>query len=273
MSRILLVNDDGIKSIGLLTLKKELENIGEILVVAPRNKMSGAGKSLTFHNIIRVEKTVLSDGSKGYSIDGTPADAVMIGLYKLSKKPPDLLVSGINLGHNMNIDDIFSSGTLGAAFEGAIHNIPSLAVSCFVHEVPSLESDGRVALEELKMSAKIARKASDYILKNGMPEDVDVISINVPENADDTKIKITNISYLGYSDIYLEHKDGYIVKCNGGRFRDEDSETDVYTINNERVISITPITLRFPHKRERMKELREFLISSLKQGESTLQPS
>ncbi len=261
MPTILLVNDDGVHSKGLLILKRELDKIGKTVVVAPVDKSSGAGKSLTFHEKIKIAKVHLSDGSEAYTIDGTPADAVLLGLYKIFKNPPDLLISGINLGHNMNIDDVLSSGTLGAAFEAAIHNVPAIAISSFVLELPSINSEGKLSLEELELSAEITRKTAKYILDNGMPEDVDVISINIPEKADPKKMKITKMSYLGYKDIYVKHEDDYIVKCNGEHHSDNDPETDVYTIKNEGVISITPITLRFPHKREKLEDLLNFLIS------------
>jgi 5'-nucleotidase len=259
MSNILIVNDDGVHSIGLLILKKELEKIGNVTVITPKERASGTGKALTFYDVIRMEKVKLSDGTEAYAIKGTPSDAVMLGIYKLLEKPPDVIVSGINLGNNMNIDDILSSGTLGAAFEAAIHSVPAIAISSFVPAVPSLSDEGVVSMKELNLSAKLTRKIVEYVLEQGMPEDVDVISVNVPEKAVADKIKLTNISYLGYEDIYFKQDDGYVVKCNGGRFPDADPDTDVYAVLKDRSISITPIKLRFHHKIAKAQALLDFL--------------
>jgi len=104
MPKILLINDDGINSPGLLKLKSELEGLGELLIVAPENERSGIGKALS-SSLVKVKQLVLADGSKAYVITGTPADAFMLAKYKILGENPDLLVAGINLGPNLGIDD------------------------------------------------------------------------------------------------------------------------------------------------------------------------
>ena len=127
--RILLTNDDGIDAEGIYTLAKELEKNYEVIIVAPDNQRSAQSHAITLFQPI-VVKEVKLDGlkSKAYSISGTPADCVRVGLDALSGGDIDLVFSGINLGLNAGMDILYS-GTVSAAIEANIHNIPSIAVS------------------------------------------------------------------------------------------------------------------------------------------------
>jgi len=256
---ILVINDDGIASVGLVALKKQLEKLGRVIVVAPKEECSGVGKALTAYGTIRVLKTKLSDGSEAYAITGTPADAYHMAVNKILKKPPDLVATGINLGPNLGIDDMFNSGTLGASLEAAIHKIPTIAVSYCMPRLTKKEEKADVTLEKLEPAASIAKKTVEYVLKNGMPEDVDIISINVPENAK-RKVKVTRLSYKGYGDIHIKQGNGY--KIDGWSltvYPNDEPETDVHTIKKEKSISVTPIKIALPHKKERLKELQDIL--------------
>ena len=97
MPKILVINDDGINSPGILTLKRELERLGELFIVAPENEKSGIGKAVS-SSLVKVKRVTLADGSEAYAISGTPADAYMLATYKILGENPDLLVAGINLG-------------------------------------------------------------------------------------------------------------------------------------------------------------------------------
>ena len=134
MPTILVINDDGIKSIGLNTLKNRLEKLGNVIVVAPKDERSGIGKALTTDHI-KIMETKLRDGSKAYATTWTPADAFLLAVSKILKRQPDLLVAGINLGPNLGIDDFLNSGTLGAALEAAIHRVPAIAVSYCIPKI------------------------------------------------------------------------------------------------------------------------------------------
>jgi len=258
---ILLVNDDGINSIGLLVVKKELEKLGNVVIVAPSDKKSGAGKSISVHDTVKAMKAQLSDGSEAYTITGTPADAYFFASDKVLKNPPDLLVSGINLGENVGIDSVLSSGTMGAAFEAAIHDTPAISASCYATSLPSSRSDGEVSMRELKLTASITSKVAEYVLKNGMPEGVDVISINVPKGANPEKIKITEIYYKGYKNTYIERDDGYEMCWDFTVYLDVGPETDLYAARKEGYISITPIKVRFSHNKAALKDLLKSLSS------------
>src|SRR5450830_370446 len=127
MSRplLLVTNDDGVEAMGIHALADSLAELGEVVVVAPDRERSAAGHSLTLHHPLRATK--LSDNR--YVVDGTPTDCVNWGVLHLLKgRRPQAVFSGINFGLNLG-DDVTYSGTVSAAFEGAILGIPSIAFS------------------------------------------------------------------------------------------------------------------------------------------------
>ena len=260
MPTILVINDDGINSIGISILAKQLKNLGEVIVVTPSCERSGVGKSISIGKV-NVSETNFCEGTKAYSISGTPADSFLIATNKLLKQPPDLVVSGINIGPNLGIDDVLTSGTVGAAFEAAIHNVPSIAVSYCVSEITDKNPEkNNVSIKDLTLAATFGYKAAKHILENGMPPDVDIISINVPENADCTNVKLTSLCYDGYGDIHTKIKDGYKIKSWALRhYPDGTTGTDIHAIKNGNCISITPIKLGFIHNTKALAELLESL--------------
>ena len=122
--KILVTNDDGIRSQGILVLAKILGGLGEVLVVAPDREQSAIAHSLTLHRPLRAEKIK----KNFYAVDGTPADCIHLGVNVISQERPQLVVSGINKGENLG-NDIAYSGTVSAAFEGTQMGIPSFAIS------------------------------------------------------------------------------------------------------------------------------------------------
>ena len=261
MPTILVINDDGINSIGLSILTKLLKKLGDVIVVTPGGERSGVGKGISIGQV-NVTETSFGDGIKAYAITGTPADSFLIAVNKLLKRMPDLLVSGINIGPNLGIDDVLTSGTVGAAFEAAIHNIPAIAVSYCLSEITdeTLEKNN-VSVKDLELAATFGYKAAKHVIDEGMPSDVDIISINVPENADCKNVKLTSLCYDGYGDIHIEAKDGYRIKSWALRhYPDGGPGTDLHAIKNGNCVSVTPIKLEFLHNTKAMKALLKFLL-------------
>ena len=256
MPTILLINDDGIHSIGLLALEKRLTKLGKILVVAPKEETSGVGKALTTKQI-NITETRLEDGTEAYAITGTPADAFLLALNKILKRPPDLLVAGINMGPNLGIDDLLNSGTLGAALEAAIHHVPAIAVSYCILEITENQPEKMAVTEkELEFALTIAEKTARYVLNKGMPPEVDIISINVPEDADPNTVKITSLSYEGYGDIHSKRGDGFMIRgWMLSNYPDDKMGTDLHAVRKEKSISITPIKIRLLHNKEGLMDL------------------
>lgn len=128
MPSILIVNDDGIDSPLLHALVASFQQLGKVVVAAPRYEQSWVSKSMSrFKEVDVIERHDI--GCDAYSISGSPADCVNLALGHLLPEPPSCVVSGINVGHNAGLAYLLSSGTVGAALEGALHGIPSFAAS------------------------------------------------------------------------------------------------------------------------------------------------
>ena len=124
MPRILVTNDDGVRSPGLRALAEALVPLGDVTVVAPAGETSAIGHALTLQRPLRLDDL----GERWYAVDGTPTDCVNVAIVHVLGGPPDLVVSGINLGLNLG-DDVTYSGTVSAALEGALFGVPAVAVS------------------------------------------------------------------------------------------------------------------------------------------------
>lgn len=125
---ILLTNDDGIFAPGLAAIKHELEKLGEVYVVAPAAEQSGVSQAMTFRTPLIVKDVLIHDHRWGWAVEGTPTDCVKVGVNAICPREPDLIVSGINWGQNAGTNILYS-GTLGAAMEGGIRGIPTVALS------------------------------------------------------------------------------------------------------------------------------------------------
>lgn len=127
---ILLTNDDGINAPGLRYLWQSLKDTADLTIIAPENEQSGAGLSTTVRRPLRIEKRNEFEGARTWSVSGTPADCVKIGLNVLMEQPPDLIMAGINQGSNAG-RNILYSGTVAGVIEGVMHDIPGAAFSCW----------------------------------------------------------------------------------------------------------------------------------------------
>src|SRR5450631_1700084 len=163
MAHILITNDDGIQAEGLRALVQAVQGLGTISVVAPSHERSAAAQSLTLRQPIFWEQVA----EREWAVEGTPADSVILALNKLLPNRPDLVISGVNRGGNLG-ENIFYSGTVGAAMEAAINHIPAIAVS--------VAHKGRGF--RFEHAAKFARDLAQMALAEGMPQDV-VLNVNV----------------------------------------------------------------------------------------------
>ena len=164
MPRILVTNDDGVYSEGLHALADALRSIGDVTVVAPLGEASAIGHALTIARPLRLER--LREGV--YSVDGTPADCVNLGVVHVLMDLPDLIVSGINKGYNLG-DDVTYSGTVSGALEGALLGVPSIAVSL-------ARSSGQY---DFSHAASAAATIAALVLREGLAPRT-FLSLNVP---------------------------------------------------------------------------------------------
>jgi len=229
MPLILLTNDDGIDSPGLEVLARALRPLGTCVIVAPDRDNSAASHSLTMNRPLKV--TTVEENI--YSVNGTPTDCVVIGLNKILKKRPDLLVSGINPGPNLG-DDIAYSGTVSAAVEGAMYGVSSLAVSLAGAHPFHFTDAGR-------MAAWLA----GIILKQGLPKNT-LLNANIPAIETIRGVRVTRQGRKLWKNAIQETLDPWGRQhywIGGGTpHLDPDEDTDVSAINAG-YISVTPIHL------------------------------
>ena len=167
MPRILVTNDDGVHSEGIKALADALKSLGDITVVAPIQEASAIGHALTLRRPLRIDII----GPNVFAVDGTPTDCVNLAITHVLKGKPDLIVSGINKGWNLG-DDVTYSGTVSGALEGALLEIPSIAIST-----------QRIKDEcEFGPSATAAATVAQAVLERGMPK-FTLLNINVPMGA------------------------------------------------------------------------------------------
>lgn len=196
--QILITNDDGVLAPGLWALVRELKDVARVIVAAPDREQSASGTAVSLRQPLRVQKvSPVVPGIEAYSIEGTPCDSVILALGKLIKDDVNLVVSGINKGHNLG-DDILISGTVGAALQGYLRGLPALAFS-----VAATNNSG------WENAARLAKLLGEKIIAKNLPSDI-FLNINLPDLplADIKGIKIAQPAHKTHIDTVKEGHDG-----------------------------------------------------------------
>jgi 5'/3'-nucleotidase len=228
---ILVTNDDGVHSPGLIALFKSMKELGDAYIVAPDRERSAVGHSLTLHRPLKVEEL----REHVYSVNGTPTDAVVLGVHKILPRRPDIVVSGINRGGNLG-DDITYSGTVSAAIEGTILNIPSFAVSSHGEKNFHFETAASFAIDIIA-----------YIMKNSLPPDT-FLNINVPNlpRIIVKGIKLTRQGKRTYDgsikDVFSPRGEKHYWIGGGVPYWEHGEDTDIHAVEDG-YVSVTPIHL------------------------------
>ena len=194
---ILISNDDGIFAEGIFAAKQAVEDLGNIFVVAPDENNSSVGRRLTLFKHLKITPSKLEDGSPAYSVSGSPADSVVVGIDYVMDEKPDLVICGINHGVNISCD-ITSSGTVCAALEAVSLGIPAIAVSLFVDPKTAYKKDenGEWYVDyDFTLAKKVLHDLVLKIKNEGFPQGVDLFNLNVPSNYESEKVKITHLSH------------------------------------------------------------------------------
>ena len=233
---ILITNDDGIDSDALPPLSDALSKLGDVDVIVPERNWSGASHSITLFRPLRVRATKLRNGHAAFMTDGSPTDCVRLAVLGFLRHRPDIVVSGINRGANMG-DDITYSGTVAAAMEGLLSNIPSIAIS-----IGAFGAD-----IDFGPAASFAALLARNILDRGLAPDT-LLNVNVPAlpRAQIAGVEVTRLGKRSYRDQLVERLDPYgnPYYWVGGPAVSEEAEagTDVAAMLAGR-ISVTPIAL------------------------------
>lgn len=244
----MLTNDDGITSPGLRATVRAVLPLGEPLVVAPERQWSGAGRSMPPGPEGRVARYPLEvDGRSitAYQVDASPALTVLHGLLELAPRSPALLISGINFGENLG-SDVTISGTVGAALQGAVSGVPSMAVSL---QTPKENHTNHSDDVDFTAAVHFTRIFARLMLQVALPFDVDVLKIDVPDNATpETPWRLTRVSrYAGFDPLPPVRADldepapvGYEPMPHPER---AEPDSDLYAMRADRVVSVAPLSL------------------------------
>ena len=231
---VLISNDDGITSQGLFALVNEIKQVADVVVVAPDSQKSAVSHAITVHNPLRVEPVEINGQFFGYAVNGTPADCVKLAVRNLLEKKPDIVISGINHGTNTSLNAIYS-GTVSAAAEATLLDIPSFAISLATYKNEP----------DYSFAAKFAREFFNVFIENKLPEKT-ILNINVPAVKEEEikGVKITKLNNSTWEDIYEERKDpqrkSYYWLTGKYIVGHKDNIYDDYAVQNN-FISITPL--------------------------------
>jgi 5'-nucleotidase len=226
-----------------------MQSMGRVAVVAPDRERSAVGHALTLHSPLRAEEIA----SQRWAVSGTPTDAVSLGIQKLLKQKPDLVISGINKGGNMG-DDLTYSGTVAAAMEATLMGVPAMAVSL---------AGKSFKYEDFAIAAGVASQLAASVLEHGLPADT-FLNINVP----DTKpigIRLTRQGKRIYEDAVVQNRDPrgrsyYWIGAGALGFQDLQG-TDSHAVQNG-YVSVTPLHLDLTNYAA-MERLRQWRIDEI----------
>lgn len=238
--RILVSNDDGIHAPGIRALAAAMVDLGEVIVVAPDSERSAVGHAITLTDPIKTRMVREPGGFTGHAIGGTPADSVKLAVCALLETPPDLVVSGINLGPNAGIAVIYS-GTVSAATEGTILGIPSMAVSLNTFRDPNWDT-----------AARVAREMAERLVRDPLPKGV-LLNVNVPNvpYGDLKGTAVTRMAASRFVETFHKRSDprGAIYYWMDGYLEPEgDPEgTDLHAVA-QGYVSLTPIHFDLTHE-------------------------
>jgi 5'-nucleotidase len=230
--RILIVNDDGILAPGLAALREAVASLGEVVVIAPDSPQSAVGRALTLHGPIVCEPVEVGGQFWGIGVGGRPADCVKLAVRELMDARPDLVLSGINAGANVGVN-VYYSGTVAAAAEGALLGIPSIAFS--------LDISGEM---NFALSAKYCRQVLDGLLTLPMAHG-DLVNVNIPilKNGNPRGVKVVPQSTAAITESYHRQEEGKRMTFRMTDYYEhgpQHAESDV-TALGEGYITVTPL--------------------------------
>ena len=230
---ILVTNDDGITAPGIRTLIEVMNEIGEVVVLAPDSPQSGMGHAITLDSTIYCENISTDQVPQNeFRCSGTPADCVKMAVSEIMERKPDLCVSGINHGNNSSINVIYS-GTMSAAIEAGIEGIPAIGFSL-------LDFSWNADFEPLK---PVVKKIAQEVLKNGLPDGV-VLNVNFPKVKEFVGVRICRQARANWVEefdkrVNPQGKEYYWLT---GKFvnLDQGEDTDVWALQNG-YVSVVPV--------------------------------
>lgn len=246
---ILITNDDGIHSPGLLALAEAISDIADILIAAPIAQQTGMGRSFPHMpdtGIIEEVRLVVNGvPTLGYGIHGSPAQVVAYAILELADRKPDYVLCGVNYGENLGLS-VTCSGTIGAAFEANSHRIKAIAFSRPT-ALSKQHSESFDPVDWTPLKAVI-RQLTLKVMAQGFPPQTDILNVNFPKHVEaSTPIRLTRQSRQNYSDfVKPTSRDRSLAYALSAQKNVKEEETpknsDVYAVHYDHAISVTPLT-------------------------------
>lgn len=249
--RILLTNDDGVYAPGLRAMRRELQKLGDVTVVAPAGEQSAVGHSITLLTPLITQEVVDENQvPMGHAVEGRPADCVKLALLELLKEPPDVIISGLNAGSNAGINVLYS-GTVAAAVEGAFFRCTSIAVSL---------QTARPKPPNFPLAAEYGRRVIEQILAHPLSKGM-LFNVNIPslERGPIRGIRVVRQNIAPYQEKFDRRIDprGRVYFWSGPDFGCPDPHPDTdETALAESFITVTPLHFSLTHEPmlEKMKD-------------------
>ena len=237
---ILITNDDGITAPGIRALVDAVQDLAEIIVVAPDRPQSGMGHAITIGEPLRINEVNIFEGVKAYQTTGTPADCVKLAKSIVLHRKPDLCISGINHGSNASINILYS-GTMSAAMEAALEGIPAIGFSLldFSHHA------------DFSLAKQVAHILSKKVLEEGLPPHT-LLNVNIPKCTiqEHKGMKICKQGNGSWNENFDTRKDPRGVEYHWmvGSFvhKDQDADSDINVLD-QNYTSIVPIQYDLTH--------------------------
>ncbi|ABW01246.1 5'/3'-nucleotidase SurE [Caldivirga maquilingensis] len=245
--RILVTNDDGLTSMGIVTLANELAKEHEVHVVAPETQLSSIGAARTYNRPIRIWRWnggLYNGPVDVYATDGTPSDAVFMGINMFK---PEIVVSGVNLGENVGLESLFISGTIGAVIQSSLIGVPGIAASIEVppHSkfiIPQINGDYFSGI------VKVIKGIINHIEAEGWVKGVDALSLNMPSPSrwSGGYVVVSRMAKRLFKETVIESSDPRGNKIYwrwGEELMPLDTDTDAYAFYREGKLTVTPLIL------------------------------
>lgn len=265
--KILISNDDGVFAPGILAAKQAVEDLADVTVVAPDKNNSSVGRRISLFKHLKIDSCELEDGSPAYSVSGSPADAVIVGVDYVMDEKPDLVITGINAGVNISCD-ITSSGTVCAAFEAVSLGIPAIAVSLFIDPKTAHKQDenGEWYVDyDFTLTKKVLHDLVLKIIDEGFPEGVNLFNLNVPSNYESEEVEITHLSHKMLDKMVIDNtneekaeffnypleenqESDDLIMIMSNLVKDYDEGSDGYALFVEKRPSLTPLNINMTYE-------------------------
>lgn len=234
--RILCTNDDGHEALGLRVLADAGRTLGEVWTVAPDREQSASSHALSLERPLSVTST----GLRGYHVDGTPTDCVLLAVEALLEPPPDVVLSGVNHGSNMG-EDVLYSGTVAAAMEATLLGIPAVAVSYAGHDPDAIAAYG----------PWLAHLLRALVRRDDFPRDA-LFNVNLPAGGPEgiRGVRFTRLGRRVYTESVATHRDGSgrtVYRIGGGRTHWSGHDDSDYRAVEAGFVSVTPLHLDLTH--------------------------